>query len=188
MIAGFVMRRSSMRQRLRGHGPVRHVLAALLALAMLGMAKPVLAQAPAQAPSPAAILIAKQILEIKGVKKLFGPLVRGVVEKVRDQFMQTDFMWAKDLNEVTAQLEKEYAPRADELVDASAKIYASHFTEAELKQILAFYQTPLGRKVIVEEPKALDESMANAGAWGDNLSEEVIAKMRDEMKKRGHDL
>ena len=72
--------------------------------------------------------------------------------------------------------------------DLRQRIYAGHFTEAELKAILAFYQSPLGQKMIVEEPKALDESMANAGEWGDNLSEEVIAKMRAEMKKRGHDL
>ncbi len=42
--------------------------------------------------------------------------------------------------------------------------------------------------MIVEEPKALDESMASAGEWGDNLSEDVIARMRAEMKKRGHDM
>ena len=53
---------------------------------------------------------------------------------------------------------------------------------------MTFYQSPLGRKMIVEEPKALDESMANAGDWGDNFSEEVINKMREEMKKRGHDI
>ena len=168
--------------------PARHLLAALIAIALIGAAKPVLAQAPANPPSPAAILLAKQIIELKGVSKLFDPLVRGVVEKVKDQFMQTNFMWAKDLNEVAAQLEKQLAPRESELVDASARIYASHFTEAELKQILAFYQSPVGRRMVVEEPRALDESMANAGNWGDNLSDEVIAKMRDEMKKRGHDL
>jgi uncharacterized protein len=188
MIAGLCMRRLSISRMLTGHAPVRHMLAALLALAVIGIAKPVMAQAPAQSPSPTAILIAKQIVEIKGVRKLFAPLVRGVVEKTKDQFMQTNFMWAKDLNEVAAQLEQEYAPRESELVDASARIYASHFTEAELKQILAFYQTPAGRKVVEEEPKALDESVAYAGTWGDKLSEEVIARMRDEMKKRGHDL
>ena len=59
--------------------------------------------------------------------------MRGVIEKVKNQFMQTNFMWAKDLNEVAANLEKEYAPRVNELVDASARIYASHFTEAEIE-------------------------------------------------------
>jgi len=181
MIARPSTRRSA-RQR-----PYR-LLAALVALALVGLARPAAAQNPSPAPSPGAILVAKQIVELKGARQLFTPLVRGVVAKVKDQFMQTNFMWAKDLNEVAAKLEKDYAPRVDELVDMAARIYASHFTEAELKQLLAFYQTPVGRKAIVEEPKALDESMASGGNWGDALADEVVVKIRDEMKKRGHDL
>ena len=164
------------------------LLAALVALALIGLARPAAAQNPPPAPSPGALLVAKQIVELKGARQLFTPLVRGVVEKVKDQFMQTNFMWAKDLNEVAANLQKDYAPRVDELVDLAARIYASHFTEAELKQLLAFYQTPVGRKAITEEPKALDESMASGGNWGDALADEVVVKIRDEMKKRGHDL
>ena len=30
--------------------------------------------------------------------------------------------------------------------------------------------------------------MRNAQTWADKLSEEVIAKMRTEMKKRGHEI
>jgi hypothetical protein len=186
MITGLSMRQTSIGGCLMSRVTTRHILAALLAFAMLGAAKPVLAQTTA--PSPNAILIAKQIVEIKGVKKLFDPLIIGVVEKVKNQFMQTNFMYAKDLNEIAVQLAKEYEPRSAELVDESARIYASHFTEAELKQILAFYQTPTGRKMIVEEPKALDQSVANAGVFGDKLADEIIAKFRDEMKKRGHDI
>jgi len=186
MIAGLSMRHSSSGGFLLSRVATRHILAALVALAVMGAAKPVLAQTGA--PSPNSILIAKQIIEIKGVNKLFEPLIRGVVEKVKNQFMQTNFMWAKDLNQVAEQLVKQYQPRTSELVDESARIYASHFTEAELKQILAFYQTPTGRKMITEEPRALDQSMANAGEFGDKLSDEILAKMRDEMKKRGHDI
>ena len=185
MIAGLSMRHSCSGGSPKRRVAARHVLAALLVLAALGAARPVLAQT---APSPNAVLIAKQIVEIKGVNKLFDPLIRGVVEKVKNQYMQTNFMWAKDLNAVADQLIKQYQPRTIELVDETARIYASHFTEAELKQILAFYQTPVGHKVIVEEPRALDQSMANAGVFGDKLSEEIINKFRDEMKKRGHDL
>jgi hypothetical protein len=166
----------------------RYVLAASVALAVAGIAAPASAQAPSQQPSPASILLAKQIVDIKGVKTMFDPMVRGVVQKVKDMFMQTNFMWSKDLNEVAAIAQKEYEPRVSELVDQTARIYASHFTEAELKDMLAFYQSPLGKKMVVEEPKALDESMTNAGTWGDNLSQDVVTKIRAEMKKRGHDL
>jgi uncharacterized protein len=168
------------------HLSIRRVL--LAALAAISIVTPALAQ-QSSPPSPAAILIAKQIIELKNMKaNAFDPLVRGVVERAKNEFMQTNFMWAKDLNEVAADLEKQYAPRANELVDAAARIYASHFTEDELKQILAWDQSPVGRKMMAEEPKAFDESLAHAGEWGQDFSEEVIAKMRDEMKKRGHDL
>ena len=39
------------------------------------------------------------------------------------------------------------------------RIYAAHFTEQELKDALAFFKTPLGKKLISEEPKALEASM-----------------------------
>ena len=42
-----------------------------------------------------------------------------------------------------------------EMQQELTRIYASHFTEQELKDALAFYKTPLGRKLIAEEPKAL---------------------------------
>jgi uncharacterized protein len=162
----------------------RYALAALIVLAMTAAVRP----ATAANPSPGSLLLAKQIMQIKGVDAMFPPLVRGVVDKVKGQFMQTNFMWAKDLNEIAANLQKEYTSRASELSDMTAKIYAEHFTEAELKDMLSFYQSPLGRKMVIEEPKVVEESMIRAGEWGDLLAEDVVAKMRAEMKKRGHDI
>jgi len=174
------------------HAVTHHLAAALVALLVIAVARPVAAQTgtakPAGQPSPTTLLLAKQIVEIKGIKNVFEPLVRGVVEKAKDVFMQTNFMWAKDLNEVAAIEQKKYAPRVDELLDATARIYANHFTEQELKDLLAFYKSPLGQKTLVEEPKVLEEAMINAGDWGDSLSQEVIGSMREEMKKRGHDM
>jgi hypothetical protein len=174
----------------------RYALAAMIALSAAGLVQSAAAQgAPPGAPpsdvhepSPAEILLAKQILDVKHVQEIFQPLVRGVIIKTRDSFMQTNFMWSKDLNDVAADLEKQYASRVNELVDEAARIYASHFTEQELKQLLTLYQSPLGQKIIKEEPKALDESMAAAGAWADLFSHDVIESMRAEMKKRGHDM
>jgi hypothetical protein len=42
--------------------------------------------------------------------------------------------------------------------------------------------------LIAEEPKALDQSMTYAQDWARRLSDEVVVKMRAEMKKLGHDL
>ncbi len=169
---------------------LRRAMAAMIALIALGLVAPARAQdvPPPPQVSPAQLLLAKQIVQIKGVNAMLAPLIRGVVQKTKDSVLQTNIMWAKDLNEIALNIEKEYQPRSVELVDASARYYASHFTEAELKQLLTFYQSPVGQKMIVEEPKALDETMAFAGSWGDDLSVDVMNKLRAEMKKRGHDM
>jgi uncharacterized protein len=169
-----------------------YAMAALIAFALVGTAGRACAQGAApnavHQPSQAAVLLAKQILETKHLDSIFDPLIRGMVIKTRDFFMQTNFMWGKDLNEVADSLIKQYSVRSGELMNDAARIYASHFTEAELKQILAFYQSPLGQKALAEEPKVLDESMVFAGNWADNLSTEIITAMRVELKKRGHDM
>ena len=172
------------------------VVAALLALAVAGTACPAAAQtgaAPATGPtipqvSPGALLLAKQIVQVKHVEDVFKPIVAGVVQKTRDVFLQTNFMYQKDIDEVAFSVSKQFAPRISDIVDASAHYYASHFTEQELRDLLAFYQSPLGQKALAEEPKVLDQSMVFAGPWADNLSEEIMQVMRVELKKRGHDM
>jgi hypothetical protein len=69
-----------------------------------------------------------------------------------------------------------------------ARLYAANFSEQELKDILAFYQTPTGKKLLVTQPQVVDTSMSFAGTWANKLSDEVVGKMRDEMKKKGHAL
>ncbi len=149
---------------------LRHVMlrkagmAGLFALAVIGAAAP--APAQNQQPSANAILIAKQIVQLKGVQQMMAPIAIGVVEKVKGVVMQTNFMWAKDINEVTAQMHKEFDGRSSEMVDTAARAYASHFTEPELKQILTFYQSPVGQKMVVEEPKAIEEFDARRRRMG----------------------
>jgi hypothetical protein len=164
----------------------RNLIVALIALVVVAVAGPVRAQN--QNPSPASLLIAKQIVELKGVRNMFDPMVRGVVEKAKAMFMQTNFNLAKDLNDVAAILHKDYDSRSAEVIDQTARIYASHFTELELKELLKFYQSPVGKKMITEEPKALDQSMVEAAKYADDLSGQIIERFRTEMKKRGHDL
>jgi hypothetical protein len=41
-----------------------------------------------------------------------------------------------------------------------AKIYADNYTESELRDILAFYQTPTGQKTLAKMPSLMQQSMA----------------------------
>jgi hypothetical protein len=144
--------------------------------------------AGAQQPSADALATAKELITVKGGAAIYEPLLPGVIEQAKRIFLQTNPMLSKDLNEVAAKLRAEMSPRSAELINEAARLYAIRFTEKELKDALAFYKSPLGRKLITEEPAALDESMRNAQTWATRISEEVMGKMRTEMKKRGHEI
>jgi len=176
------------------HPTARAVRASMLGASMLGASivgfalAASIGAAAAQQPSATAIATAKELITVKGAAALWEPLVPGVIEQAKSVFLQTNPMLGKDLNEVAAKMRAEYAPRGAEVLNDVAKLYASRFTEQELKDALAFYKSPLGRKMVTEEPSILDQSMRNAQNWANRLSEEVIHKMRAEMKKRGHDI
>ena len=142
----------------------------------------------AQQPSPTAMGAAKEIVAIKGAKTIYEPLVVGIIEKAKGMFLQTNPMLSKDLNEVAGKLRADFVPRSAELMTETARLYASRFTEQELKDLLAFYKSALGRKLLVEEPAIGDQNMRSMASWADKVSDEVIAKMRAEMRKRGHEI
>jgi uncharacterized protein len=141
-----------------------------------------------QQPSPAAIATAKKLIAFTGAAAMFNPLIGGVVEQAKLLYLQQNPALAKDLNEIAEKLRTDLAPRFTELSDEMARLYATHFTETELKAILAFYQSPVGKKVLAEQPTVVDASMKFAQEWANKLSDQVIAKMREELRKRGHPL
>jgi uncharacterized protein len=128
------------------------------------------------------------LISVKGAAAIYDPVVPGVVEQARRVLLQANPTLGKDLNEVALKLRAEYAPRGAEILNEVAKLYAARFTEQELKDALAFYKSPLGRKLLAEEPTVLDQSMKSAQSWADRLSQEVITRIRVEMKKRGHEI
>jgi hypothetical protein len=144
--------------------------------------------AQAQQPSAATLASARELMEIKGVKNLVEPVVVGVVQQTTGTILQTNPGLSKDLDEVSAQLRNEYQPRIAEMTKEIVLLYAQHFTEQELKDAVAFYKSPVGKKILTEEPKILDESYARIQQWANRLQGEVMTRIRAEMKKRGHNL
>ena len=161
----------------------RSARAALLALVLAA-----LSPAQAQQPSANAIALAKEIIIVKGGNAIYDPVVPQLVDRARTIFLQANPLFGKDLGEVAAKLQAEFTPRTAELLNDGAKLYASKFTEQELKDVLAFYKSPVGRKVIAQEPVILDQSAANVDEWANKVADEVIAKFRAEMRKRGKEI
>ena len=166
------------------------VPAVCLAFVMaLGIA-PVAAQqkaAPA-APTPGAIAAAKEILQLKNASAMYAGAVPGMVEKVKTTLIGQNLNYQKDLNELAPVIAKQLAGRESEIGEGMVGVYAGEFTEQELKDLVTFYKSPLGQKLLTNEPKAISLSMQVMNDWARSFSEVVAAAFRTEMRKRGKEI
>ncbi len=156
--------------------------AACLALALTAL--PAAAQQPKPA-SPAAIAAAKEILAMKNASAMYAQAVPNIVQQTKDQLMQTNLNYQKDLNEVAVIVAQKLAGKEKEIGEGMAAVYASDFTEQELKDLVNFYKSPLGQKLLSTEPRAIQQSMGFMNQWAQQFAETVNGEFRAEMRKRG---
>jgi len=142
----------------------------------------------AQQPSASAVALAREVIVAKGAGSMVDPLVRGVIESVKNSFIPTNPNLTRELNDVGAALHRELDGKSSEALDQLARAYATHFTEQELKDLQVFYKTPLGQKFAKEEPAAIEDGLRSAQQWADTFADSVMARVRSEMQKKGHPL
>jgi uncharacterized protein len=168
------------------------LLAAVLAVGLALAGAPANAQQPAAPPakpaSPAAIAAAKEILALKNASQMYAQAVPSIVEQTKTSLLQNNLNYQKDLNEVAVIVAQGFAGREKEIGEGMAKVYADAFTEQELKDLVTFYKSPLGAKLLSAEPQAIQTSIAYMKQWAQTFAQAVNAQFRAEMHKRGKDI
>ena len=66
------------------------------------------------------------------------------------------------------------------LLDLMVPIYDKYLTDAEIKGLIQFYQTPLGQKALQVLPKLMEEAQEEGRKWGQNLGQESMREVLSE--------
>ena len=176
--------------------PLRARLSARLLAAAIGLA---LAPASAFAQQPAAtapgpgqpsaghIAVAREVATASGITRSFDAILPRFGEQLRQQTTTRPEI-IKDMNEVLEGLKPELELQRQRMVNMTAAIFASRLTEAELKDVNAFFQSPAGKRYVETQPLVLDDLVTAMQGWTQEVSEYVMVRVRAELGKRGHDL
>lgn len=72
----------------------------------------------------------------------------------------------------------------DDLAQMVIPIYAKYYTHEDIKALIAFYESPIGQKLIENTPMVLQESMEMGSKWGQEMAARVVEKLseREEQK------
>ena len=154
------------------------------ALLLLGGAA--LAQQAAQ-PTAAQLAAAREVAIGSGMTRSFD----AIAEPMLDQLQQMDVIRPeikKDLAQVVEMLRPEVEQQKQKMINIAASAFAAQMTEAELKDVAAFFKSPSGVKYVQTQPAILDDIVRELATWTQNLSEYILIRARAEMGKRGHQL
>lgn len=169
----------------------RRLCAPAMGLAMLAavMAAPGSAWSQENADIPRShMALAQQAIELSGASAGFDDILPLVAEQTKGLFIRSNPALTSEIEDVTDTVALEFARKRADLDINIQGIWARRFSEAELGEIITFYQSPVGTKLAALSPEMLALSVGAAKQWSDELSVTLVTRVREEMQKRGHQL
>jgi len=84
-------------------------------------------------------------------------------------------------DEVWSSIRSEF--NSDELINILVPIYVKNFTLAEMNEIIAFYKSPIGQKVIDKMPAVMQEAMLAGQQWGVTVLNKMTERLKEKEQK-----
>jgi uncharacterized protein len=151
-------------------------------------APPAGAAAPAAPePTPGHLAIAREFASLTGILGFADPIIPQFSAQVRQRTVTRPEL-TKDLDQVLDTLKPEIEQQKQTVVDAIVRLYATAYSEAELKDLIGFFKTPSGQKYLKATPQILDSMEREIRRWAERVSAQVMDRVRTEMGKRGHQM
>lgn len=156
------------------------ILAAMLTTVFISVA-PVTAQELA----PEHLAIARRYVDLTDQAKVYElALLETGIGVVRVLLPQNPEIEA-DLDKAINKTMQFYVKGKGELLNQFARVYAIRFSIEELEEIVAFYETPTGKKLALENVEANLDLRKVMNVFENNLRTEFIAKVRAELREAG---
>jgi hypothetical protein len=141
------------------------------------------ADAPKTKPEDAKTKLAIELMQITHYDKTMQAMqgqVRTMMEKQFDSFAKCDAALPV-IRQFSGAIGEKVSVvfGSEELKVDIASVYAEVFSEDELKEIIEFYQSPLGRKLLDRMPDLMQKSM--------QISQDRVKSMMPELEKLGEE-
>jgi hypothetical protein len=130
-------------------------------------------------------LLVKELGEVEDMQRAFEKSLGQSIAGIRKQKPNIpDKVWDAAIEDAR----QVFVGALPELEESIVAIYGANYTEDEIKQLLAFYRSPIGRKVIAQSPLIEAQAEAVGKVWGETLLPRVLERIRQRAKQQGYEL
>jgi len=130
--------------------------------------------------------LSAQLFELAGVKPMMAQMLDQLSPNLTQLIQQANPGKEAEVAEVINRfIMPKMKARLPEVIEEGAKVYAKHFSAEEITQLIAFYKSPLGQKLVREQPLIAQEMTTVSTAWAQAVAVQAVHEYADEFRKRG---
>ncbi|WP_316822812.1 DUF2059 domain-containing protein [Pedobacter gandavensis] len=115
----------------------------------------------------------KEMMEVSGSTQSYKVAIVQTIKMLKSQKSEVPDAFWQEFEAIFIQSAQE------DLFELLYPIYQKYITEAEVKDITKFYNTPTGKKFAQKTPFILQDSMAAGQQWGMKLGEQLAKKIQE---------
>lgn len=163
----------------------RWVAPAMLAVSLsFGAIAPVLAQEIA----PEQLALARKYVDLTNKAGIYEAILVKTAQATSKLLSQSNPDITDKIDATIGKILETYKGKNDELFNQFARVYATTFTQDELTQIVAFYETPAGQHLATAALDINNGIRAVMQVYTNNFGTEFVSKVRADLKAQGYNL
>jgi hypothetical protein len=144
--------------------------------------------AAAQPASPDQMTAARELVTAMRATDQFKAIFPVLMQQLKPAIVRGRPEVERDYDTMVPAMLEIFNARSGEMAEAEAMIYARHFTVDEMQQLISFYRTPAGQKLLDKTPAIFQESVAAGNKFGQAVASELRDRLIEELRKRGHNI
>lgn len=161
---------------------------AAAAILALSLTFSVAAPAFSQEISPDQLALARKYVDLTDKAQIYEASMVMTADQTSKLLTQQNPEIAQQINDAIAKALEARKGKKDELFNQIARIYAVSFTTEELQQIVAFYETPAGQKLLTESFSINQDVQVVMSIWASNNGTDFVREVRATLKAAGYNV
>lgn len=119
-------------------------------------------------PSAAKMKDIRKLTRLMGADKMANQLVEQLMAALKQSYPKvSQARWKKIRKKASV----------NSFLNEVAKVYDRHLTHAEVRELMAFFMSPVGRKFVSIQPKLFQESMEIGNRWGQRVTQQITKEL-----------
>ncbi len=120
---------------------------------------------------------AQRLVSALGVETELAYTIETSIAEAKQQLHASGELPIAIVDNIANALRDEMLFSMPELLDEFAQLYADRFTDPELLDLIEFYESPTGQKLVASNAELTQEAMEATEAWIERVSERAVTRL-----------